>query len=426
MSQVEESLKSTRFIHRILMLLCASVLASALYPSEEKDYSGAIDEIDAIVKIDLDRFINSSLQQKKSLAKGMDLVKVYQRAFDSALKYELEQEGFIYPPSQSLNHEVFLPAFDEYYVRSLLHSGTIQDYRDFISENIGIEYVFVQPEHIAKAFVPKIHELNIPETSKITGIKLVMSPPLYTKHKPKTFHLKMILILAVLKPKVKPNVGSYLAVVEDPPVSLTSTFKETQFQDWLVKEKLLDRLVAHKKPDARHHTAESIFPHLRSVWSLVANKIPEEAKRILLAEVDKNHRSISFHGVEIDSSMVVVAGPLLAVMLFMYFLSNLGHLQRIYHNNTESFFTFPWLPLFPDRISLTVSFISILLLPFVALGLLVVRFRHIDVIPLCVAVLLSIVSVVSAYFSWCRIFALRKVCKQEKMPELKNKQKSNN
>lgn len=410
MSQVEETLKSARIVQRMLMLVCATVLVVALYPSEEKDYSGAIAEVDTIVKIDLDQFINSSLQQVKSLATGMDLANAYKRAFESAIRHELEQEGFIYPPSQPLNHEVFLPAFDENYVRSLLHNGTIEDYRDFISENMGIEYIFVQPEYLATAFVKKIHELNIPPTSKITGIKLVMSPPLYTKHKPKTFHLKMILILAVLKP----NLGSYLLVVENPPVSLLDTFDETRFQDWLNSQKLLDRLVEGKLGDRHFYTAESIFPQLRSVWSLVADKVPEEAKQVLSGEVEKSRRSISFHGVEIDASMVVVAGPLLAVMLFLYLLSYAGHLKRIYHNDTDSFCTFPWLPLFTDRISPTVSFASIVILPFVAFSLLLWRFRHIGVIILFFALVLSIGSIVLAIDCYLKIIFLRsKVVSQE-------------
>jgi hypothetical protein len=344
----------------------------------------------------------------------MDLVNAYQRAFDSAIRHELEQEGFIYPPSQSLNHEVFLPAFDEDYVRSLLHSGTINDYRDFISENMGIESVFVQPEYLAKAFVKKIHELNIPPTDKINGIKLVMSPPLYTKHKPKTFHLKMILLLAVLKPKVKPNIGSYLAVVENPPVSLVNTFDKTRFQDWLGEQQLLDRLVEDKRTGSHYHTAESIFPQLRSVWSLVADKVPEEAKRVLQAEIEKSSRRISFFGVEIPTKMVVLTGPFLAFVLFMYLWSYAKHLQRIYQPNTDSLWTFPWLPLFPDSISWAVSFASILVLPLVAFVWLLVKFRHVGTITLCFAIPLTLASIALAYLSWRRILVLKRTCEGEK------------
>jgi hypothetical protein len=410
MKQVEESLKSARLIHRFLMLLCASVLAAALYPPEEKDYSGAIAEIDTIVKIDLDGFVNNSLRHVKSLAKGMDLVDAYQRAFNSAIRRELKKEGFVFPSIQPLNHEVFLPAFDEDFVRSLLHSGTIEDYRDFIAENMGIEYVFVQPEFLATAFVKKIRELYIPPENKIIGTQLIMPRPLYRKHEPK--YLNMTLILAVLMPNS--NIGSYLVVVEDPPVSLTSTFNETRFQDWLDKQQLLERLVGHRMPDSRYHTAESIFPQLRSVWSLVEDKVPEEAKRVLLVEAEKSLRTISFFNVEIPASMVVLAGPLLAVMLLLYLLSHVGHLQRICHTDTDLFCMFPWLPLFPDRISLTVFFISILLLPLIAFGCLLVRFWHVGAIIMCVAIPLTLVSIVLAYLSWRRILALRRPYEEEK------------
>jgi len=410
MSQVEETLKSARIVHHMLMLVCATVLVVAVYPSEEKDYSAAIAEVDAIVKIDLDQFINSSVQRVKSLAKGMDLAKAYQRAFDSAIRHELKQQGFIPPPSQSLNHEVFLPAFDEDYVTTLLHGGTIEDYRDFISENMGVEYVFVQPEQLARTFVSKMQDTNIPPASKINGMKLVMSPPLYAKHTPKSFRLKVVLILTV----PEPNLGSYLLVVEDPPVSLVDTFDETRFQDWLRKQELLDRLVERKIADGHYHTTESIFPQLRSVWSLVADKVPEEAKRVLLAEVEKSRRRIPFFGVEIPASMVVLAGPFLALVLFLYLLSYAQHLQRIWKTETNRLCSFPWMPLFPDIISQRVSFGSILLLPLLAFGLLLVRFWHIGAVTLCVAVVVTVLSVVSAYFTWCRLVALRKTCAEER------------
>lgn len=410
MSQVEETLKSTRIVHRMLTLVCATVLGVALYPSEEKDYSAAVAEVDAIAKINFDKFINSSVEQVKSLAKGMDLAEAYQRAFDSAIRHELEQEGFIPPASQPLNHEVFLPAFDGDYVRTLLHRGTIQHYRDFISENMGVEYVFVEPEQLARAFVSKMQDANIPPTSEIGGMKLVMSPPVYTKHTPKSFRLKMLLMFTV----PEPNLGSYLLVVEDPPVSLVDTFDETRFQDWLGKQKLLDRLTEHNMLDGQHDGPESIFPQLRSVWSLVANKVPEEAKRVLLEEVKKSRRTISFLGVEIDASMVVVAGPGFALLLFLNLLSYAGHLQRISKTDKHSFCTFPWLPLFQDTISRAVSFASILILPVVAFGWSLFRFWHIGATTLCIAIGVTALCAVSAYFTWSRILALRKMCEGEK------------
>jgi len=56
MSQVEERLKSARLVHRMLIFVCATILAVNLSPSEEEDYSGAIAELDAIRSINLNQF----------------------------------------------------------------------------------------------------------------------------------------------------------------------------------------------------------------------------------------------------------------------------------------------------------------------------------------------------------------------------------
>jgi hypothetical protein len=405
MEQVEESLKSARLIHGFLMFLCGSVLAVAVYPYEQKDYSSAIAEIDTITKIDFDQFIDCSLKKAKSFAKQSDIIETYQRAFDSALKHELEKDGFVYTPSQSLNHEVFLAAFDEDYVRSLLHNGTIEDYLDFIAENIGINSVFVQPEHLATAFVKKIHELNISSENKIIGTQLVLPRPIYMKHEPK--YLTTTLVLAVLKPNG--NIGSHLAVVENPPVSLTGSFDKTRFQEWLSEEKLLTQFVEHRRLDNQYYTKESIFPHLRSVWSLVKDKVPEEAKRVLLLEAEQSLRMISLFNVDIPSFMVVLAGPLLAIILLSYFLSYAQHIQRICQPGMETFNTFPWLPLFPNLIPRAVFFTSIFLLPLL-FGYQLLRFRHVRAMYWWVGVIGTFVSAILAYFSWKSIFTLKRTC----------------
>ena len=214
----------------------------------------------------------------------------------------------------------------------------------------------------------------------------------------------MALILAVLKP----TIGSYLAVVENPPVSFVSTFDETRIQDWLRKKQLLDRLVGNRSGDQRSYTAESVFPRLRSVWSLVADKAPEEAKRVLLLEAERSRRRVSLLGVEIDTQMVIFAGPLLVVALFMSLLCHVRHLQRICQANTNLLCTFPWLPLFPDMVSRLISLLTVVLLPSAALCWLLFRLRHLGVAALCIAIPLSATSVVLACVCLQQIRILRK------------------
>ncbi len=400
---IQESLKSTRLLHGTLVLVCASVLAVVVSPRTESDYSAAIAELNTLAGIDLSQFIEDSRQKVQSLAKEMDLATAYRNAFDTAMRHELEQAGLALP-NPTLDHEIFLPVFDEDYVRGVSHGGKVEKYRDLISENTGVEYIFVEPTYLAAAFVSKIRDMNFPPGARITGMKLVMRPPLYASHAPKTFHLSMALILAVLKP----TIGSYLAVVEDPPVSSVSTFDGTRIQDWLRKKQFLDRLVDNRGGDQRSYTAEFILPWLRSVWSLVADKAPEEAKRVLLAEVERSRRRVSLLGVEIDTQMVIFAGPLLVAVLFTSLLSHVRHLQRICQADANLLCTFPWLPLFPDVLSRLLSLLTIILLPIVALSLLLFRLRHIGVVALCIAIPLSVTSVALACACLHQIRTLRK------------------
>ena len=112
----EESLKSARLTHWMLILVCATLLSAAFHQRE--DYSGAINELEDICKINLDEFIEYSRQEVETLGNGLDLGAVYPKAFHSAMEHELRKAGFV-PPSVLGSHEVFFAAFDEEQVKKL-------------------------------------------------------------------------------------------------------------------------------------------------------------------------------------------------------------------------------------------------------------------------------------------------------------------
>ena len=399
--QVEESLKSARLTHWMLILVCATLLSAAFHQRE--DYSGAINELEDICKINLDEFIEYSRQEVETLGNGLDLGAVYPKAFHSAMEHELRKAGFV-PPSVLGSHEVFFAAFDEEQVKNLQKTRTVKHFRDFLSENIGITFVFVQPETLAKAFVEKIKaakfkDVNIPSGSRINGMKLVMSHPIYKQPSSNDFYIKAILLYSVEEPQIK----SALVVLDNPPVAMTSTHKDTRFQNWLDKD-LLSKLVnlSHSEP---HYKAEAIFPNLRQVWSVVENKTPEEAK---LALSEKAQRKISFFGVEIDVAMCVVAGPLLVLFILWYLRCLILHLKRVCKHNLHSLCTFPWLPLFAGKIAWMLCAISILVLPTLTLCLLCWQFRDINGWTRYISWIVTVFSLCLSIICWRAIHELKK------------------
>jgi hypothetical protein len=396
MCQTKESLKSARLTHWMLILVCATIFSVAVHQRE--DYSTAINELDDICRINLNKFIEDSRQKVEVLGNGSDLGKVYPKAFHYAMEQDLRKAGFISPNAIG-PHEVFFAAFDEGQVRNLQNTRTIKCFRDFILKNIGITFVFVQPETLAKALVEKIKDANLPSGSQIKGMKLVMSHPIYKQPNSNDFYIKAILLYSVEEPKI----NSALVVVDNPPVAMTSTYEDTRFQNWLDKD-LLSKLVNLSNSEPPYRT-EAIFPNLLQVWSLVEDKTPEEAKGVLS---EKAQRKITFFGVEIDVSKVVVAGPLIVLVILWYLLRNVLLLKRICKLEPHSLRTFPWLPLFAGKDAYWLCAIS-MLLPTLTLCLLCWQFWDINGWKQHMFIIVATTfSVILSFKCWCVMLNLRK------------------
>ena len=118
MSQIEESLKAARLVHRMLMSVCATILAVIVSPSVEKDYSGAIDELEAIRNIDLGQFAKDSIRETNRLAKDSEFAKQWAGGFGLLMRYELDKIGLDVNETDTLCF-VFCAAFDSERVREL-------------------------------------------------------------------------------------------------------------------------------------------------------------------------------------------------------------------------------------------------------------------------------------------------------------------
>ncbi len=402
LSIVEESLKTLRAIHRMLMLLCATVFVVDLSPSGQNDYSAEMAELNAVARIGLDRFIADSLKNIEATGKGTDLARIYSKAFDSAMRREFEKIGFGVP-RESMGHEVFLAGFDEGRAWSLLRNGTVSDYRDFLSDNIGVECVFIEPEKIATALVEKVPDVNIPANSEIGGMKLVMAPPVHTGDGIGTFRVKLILFFFVEEPKVR----HYHIVVEKNFVSKGGQVDETRIQSWLERQGTLKDLVESSVVVSPPYKTESLFPNLKYVWSLVADETPEEGKRILMEKASESQREVLLLGVPFDVGMVVFAAPMVTTIIYLFFLSYLAHLKRIYDGAGEILHEFPWLLLFPG-VNYSRASKALVLLPSLALVLLVGRHLRIGDWTLIPGIVFTVFSVILAFYCLREINHLRK------------------
>ncbi len=401
--QAEESLKSARLTHWMLILVCATLFSVAVHQRE--DYSGAINELDAILDIDMDQFVKDSIQETNRLGRDSEFALGWASGFGLFMRYELDKIGLDVSDSDT-RVLAFCASFDLERVRSLQRSHIVRDYRDFLIDNIGVDSVDFGAARVAEALTEKLKDPNILQPDFISGTKLGlmvfnMDLPFHDPSGTRNFSAEMSLGFQFAELKRAPvNV-----TIPAPPVWRVDTFEGTEFQNWLRNHQLLNRLVDEQDKCGQFYSAESVFPQLRTVWSDVKDKTPEDAKRMLS---EKAQRKISFFGVELNVPMVVVVGPLLILFILWYLLCDVLHLRHICKNDLHSLRTFPWLPLFAGKIAWVLCFISIPVLPMLTLFLLCWQFRGINGWIQYISILITILSVCFSIICWYNMHELKK------------------
>jgi hypothetical protein len=219
-------------------------------------------------------------------------------------------------------------------------------------------------------------------------VSLVMGSPAYSSGGSRSFSGVVTAVLMFTEPKL----ATFRADVQNPPVWKTGKYAETTFKRWLSRQGLLNKIVGRQR-------GELLFPNLRPLWSVVADKTPEEAKRILMEKAIASRRQVSLLGVQLDARMLIVAGPVITTIIYFFFLSYLLHYKRICDGEGNALRDFPWLLLFPGVIYYILSNASVLL-PSLVLLFLVGRYQHIGGWPLVVGGVFTVFSISPASALW--------------------------
>lgn len=405
--QAEESLKSARRTHWILILVCATLLSVTFH---REDYSSAIDEVKAILDIDMNQFVKDSIQETNRLGRDSEDARGWADGFNLLMRYELDKIGLDVSASDTSVH-VFCASFDQERVSSLQRSRLIRDYKDFLIDNIGVDFVDFGASKVAEAFAEKMKDPNILRPGFLPGTKLGlmifnMDLPFNDPSGTRNFSAEMSLGFQFAKVKRAPvNV-----TIKAPPVWSVDTFEGTEFQNWLRNHDLLNKLVDGQPRRGGFYAAESIFPQLTSVWSDVEYITPEEA---ILVLSEKAQRKVSFFGVEIDAREVVIAGPLLVCVLLWYLWCLVSHLKHTCKGDLHSLRNFPWLPLLVGKPAGALCRVSIWVVPTLTLGLLCWQFRDINGWTRYISWIVTVLSAILSIICWRAIHELRKSALQE-------------
>lgn len=125
----------------------------------------------------------------------------------------------------------------------------------------------------------------------------------------------------------------------------------------------------------------TFFPKLKQFWPLVRPMTINEAYAHIDEASRGSEREVTILGLEINAGVARWAAPLLTALALCYLVGNLNHLIALARNKGDTLREFPWIALFPDRLSRVMTFLSLCILPVAANVFLLVRIRGPRTLP---------------------------------------------
>jgi hypothetical protein len=119
-----------------------------------------------------------------------------------------------------------------------------------------------------------------------------------------------------------------------------------------------------------------IFPNILKVVDEVGNPELNEAVSLLKQRRALTEKDLSVFGVAIPGETALVVGPISMLLGLVYLLEHIRHVRRLWCEPYENALAFPWIAIFPGRLPVLLTHVSIFGLTSAAmLGLL---FRSFD------------------------------------------------
>ncbi len=142
------------------------------------------------------------------------------------------------------------------------------------------------------------------------------------------------------------------------PVSTRRIFDPTSSYHMRLKK---DGLV-----DSSFHAA-SFLPRLRDIWKEVKMCRLDSAKSVLIEKSNEfamlSQNDVDLSGFRVAGKYMFLVGPFIMFILILYLTRLVKHITIIFVEDDSIVYTFPWLGLFPDKVSQGMVFVSIVVYP---------------------------------------------------------------
>ncbi len=368
---MEEYLKSTRTLHRLLITVSVIFLAFALAPNQLKEVQNALDELDLIRRIPYRQYV---------------------KFVDGANKeqFRTNVKALHFPVSE--NARLIRP----FYCMLPGPEATLNDHRLFFEAPTPVAY-FV-PEYLKDPtrlfeFIELNKKNNIKE---LISIELKYPDIKFLQYGPNRVEIKELLsrlpqkgdnVYALYEFSYKDSPDASGSISLDCYVYETKTSRHSYPFFWLQQlPSEFHELIITSGVDKKVFISTSFllyqniqswvsctFPRLQKVWDHVAGRTLAEATVYLKREIAFKRRNLTLLGITFDAQLAVWAGLVGMLGIILFLAIYLARLVGMVNGREEEIRLFPWIPLFPGMSSRCVSIITNIALPICASFFLVVR-----------------------------------------------------
>jgi len=347
---VEEYLKTCRFHYRTLTVVCMTALLFAFTPSDRQWLQEAIQEAEIVSKMDFGALFDKAVRADP-------VTGTYMKRIEEAISPVVS--GYSEPV-----HSVFLGR----QFRLPERSPRIEQLQSYIEIKHSAVFTVPQLDDATLAEIAE-HLRNSQPTGKIDRLAV------YPRDE-KT------------QVKLHWQGGSTEFYSDYPWKGALHREIHIDLRQLILEHPQYERLLLRSDDNEK-----VTFPSLHRFWGEIRDKDPRDAVEYLELRKAHTRDDIALLGLSIPASLAGIAVPITIVLLALYLHICLRKLERLVACDTETGaaqLDFPWLPLFHDRLSRMLAFVSCPMLPVFATVLVVRRSFHLGSVLTAVVAIVSI------------------------------------
>ena len=356
---MKENVRTLRIIHQLSIGLCVAVLMFAISPDLSDRYQRALKEITALRAYSLREYATDAYA---TLAQEEDKFSQQTVATLATSSHpRVERTFFCEWPGEKATVNEYLDFFKREKIIAFIAAGEsdmVPLYTDAV-RRYRREFKKNPDELLSVTFeLPR----SVPQLTLKDGLQLLIDLPIDVRDP--RMDLNDQIDASDISFTIETNFEFRTISGDAVSTTYTQIVKSSQLTTYMLDPIPLLRL--------RGLSLE----HIENVSNQIGPLPLAEGAQLLQTNIDAARTEVEFAGIKVDGGVAGSVGPLAILLLLGYLLLNLRHLSAILHPSDAALITFPWVGIFPDRLSKLFTVFSLVVLPGLSEYFLMRRIQH--------------------------------------------------